>query len=77
MGQLAIGEAPPLHPLPFQDAQGADALLLVTEWAAFTSPNWAKVKELMAAPVLFDGRNLWNPMELRELGFTYSGIGRR
>jgi UDPglucose 6-dehydrogenase len=57
--------------------QGVDALALVTEWHEFRRPDFARVKELMRQPVLFDGRNVWDPAELRAAGFTYYGIGRR
>jgi UDPglucose 6-dehydrogenase len=61
---------------PYEAARGADALVLVTEWKAFRRPDFARLKSLMNAPVLFDGRNIWSPEEVRALGFTYSGIGR-
>jgi UDPglucose 6-dehydrogenase len=57
-------------------AQGADALVLVTEWHEFRRPSFERLKSLMRSPVLFDGRNVWNPTELRAAGFTYYGIGR-
>jgi UDPglucose 6-dehydrogenase len=57
-------------------AQGADALALVTEWHEFRRPSFERLKSLMRSPVLFDGRNVWNPTELRAAGFTYYGIGR-
>jgi len=56
---------------------GADALVLVTEWHEFRRPDFARVKRLLRQPVVFDGRNVWDPDELRQLGFTYHGIGRR
>jgi UDPglucose 6-dehydrogenase len=55
----------------------ADALALVTEWAEFREPDWHKIKKLMRSPVIFDGRNLYNPDQLRGLGFTYLSMGRR
>src|SRR2546421_420465 len=55
----------------------AEALFLVTEWNEFRQPDFARVKQLMANPVVFDGRNIWNPQRLAELGFTYHGVGRR
>ena len=61
----------------YEALEGADALLLVTEWKLFTSPNWGRVLEMLRQPHILDGRNLWNPSELRGLGFTYRGIGRR
>ncbi len=56
--------------------QGADALIIVTEWKAYRSPNWAALKAAMNAPVIFDGRNLYDPVEIKTLGFKYYGIGR-
>lgn len=54
----------------------ADALLLVTEWRTFRLPNWAAVKKLMSNPLLLDGRNIYDPCELKEAGFVYEGIGK-
>lgn len=56
---------------------GADALLIVTEWKAFRSPNFETMKSRLKAPVIFDGRNLYDPAPLREQGFEYYPIGRR
>ena len=55
---------------------GADALLIVTEWNEFREPDFTKMKKTMKQPIIFDGRNLYQPEQLRELGFTYSSIGR-
>lgn len=57
--------------------KGADALVLVTEWHAFRRPDFERIKSLLRQPVVFDGRNIWCPEELGQLGFTYYGIGRR
>ena len=54
----------------------ADALLVVTEWNEFREPDFAKMKRLMRAPVIFDGRNIFDPSQIRGLGFTYQSIGR-
>ncbi len=67
--------------LAFADGQydalaGADALVLVTEWKPFRHPDFARIKQLMRQPVVFDGRNQYEPQQLRELGFEYKGIGR-
>ncbi|WP_101689929.1 UDP-glucose dehydrogenase family protein [Dysgonomonas massiliensis] len=53
----------------------ADAILLVTEWNEFRLPSWSVIKKTMKKPVVFDGRNIYNKNELKELGFDYSGIG--
>ncbi len=55
---------------------GADGLVLVTEWTNYRNPDWAKVKERLHLPNIFDGRNIYNKKELKELGFFYCGIGR-
>lgn len=54
----------------------ADALVLVTEWDEFRRPDWEKMKELMNSPVIFDGRNIFDPTRIRDKGFTYYSIGR-
>jgi UDPglucose 6-dehydrogenase len=55
---------------------GADALVLVTEWNEFREPDFAKMRKLMRAPVIFDGRNLYSKEQMRMHGFTYFSIGR-
>jgi UDPglucose 6-dehydrogenase len=59
----------------YEALKGADAVLLVTEWDEFRKPNWRRVREGMRQPVVFDGRNIYNPHELQKLEFTYFGIG--
>jgi UDPglucose 6-dehydrogenase len=55
---------------------GADALALVTEWKPFRRPDFAALRRLMTAPVIFDGRNQYDPIQVRAAGFQYVGIGR-
>jgi len=55
---------------------GADALAIVTEWNEFREPDFAKMRALLKAPVVFDGRNIYSPEHMRALGFTYFSIGR-
>jgi UDPglucose 6-dehydrogenase len=55
---------------------GAAALLIVTEWNEFRRPDFTRVKKLLTNPVIFDGRNIYDPADLRKLGFTYYSIGR-
>ncbi len=62
---------------PYAAAEGADALMLVTEWNEFRQPDWARLKKAMRGDVLFDGRNAWDAQKARAAGFTYHGIGRR
>jgi UDPglucose 6-dehydrogenase len=56
--------------------KNADALLLITEWHQFRHPDFNKIKSLLKTPVIFDGRNQYDPEHLKEQGFTYYGIGR-
>ncbi len=56
--------------------QGVDALLLLTEWHHFRKPDFQKMKSMMKKPVIFDGRNQYEPEKMKELGFTYFSIGR-
>ena len=60
----------------YEAAQGADALAIVTEWQEFRSPDFDKLKEILKAPVIFDGRNLYDPATLARFGLTYYAIGR-
>src|SRR3989338_2947173 len=55
--------------------KNADALLILTEWNEFRKPSFSKMKGLMKQPIIFDGRNLFNPQELKKQGFYYEGIG--
>ena len=55
---------------------GADALLIVTEWKEFKSPDFEQIKAMLAQPIIFDGRNLYEPALMRALGIEYRGIGR-
>lgn len=61
---------------PEETLENADALVIVTEWRHFASPDFALVKQKLNYPVIFDGRNLYQPEYLAELGFTYYAIGR-
>ncbi len=56
---------------------GADALVIVTEWNEYRNPDFERMKAAMRSPLIFDGRNIYNPQEIRSLGFRYFGIGRR
>ncbi len=70
------GRGVELVPEPYQAAEGADALLLVTEWNEFRQPDLARLKRAMRTPVLLDGRNVWDAAKVRAAGFTYYGVGR-
>jgi UDPglucose 6-dehydrogenase len=69
-GQLALTE----H--QYDALDGVAALALLTEWKPFRYPDFGVVKKRMKQPIIFDGRNLFDPVELRSLGFEYFGIGR-
>ncbi len=73
----SFGDRVSLAPTMYETAQGADALVLVTEWHEFRSPDFRRLKEIMRTPALFDGRNVWPVEEVTRLGFSYRGIGRR
>ena len=62
---------------PYEAVTGADAMALMTEWSEFHLPEFDKMADLMKSKVIFDGRNIYDPAELKRLGFTYYGIGRR
>jgi UDPglucose 6-dehydrogenase len=67
--------------LSFADTQdealkNADALIIVTEWTEFRSPNFTLIKSSLKSPIIFDGRNLYDPKVVRALGFNYYPIGR-
>ena len=61
---------------PYDAVKGADALALVTEWNEFRRPDFARIHALMRTPVVFDGRNIFTPEQMRAAGFTYHAIGR-
>jgi UDPglucose 6-dehydrogenase len=61
---------------PLEALAGTDALIIVTEWKAYRSPNLERLKTLMKSPVIFDGRNLYEPTVMKAAGVAYQGIGR-
>lgn len=80
----ALGEARKMfgdrihyHRVNYDALRGADALLVVTEWNEFRRPDFERMKQLMKHPVIFDGRNIYDPEDMRALGFVYYSIGRR
>jgi UDPglucose 6-dehydrogenase len=62
---------------PYAALEGASALLIATEWPEFRRPNFQRIKELLREPVIFDGRNLYEPEVMAKWGFTYYSIGRK
>jgi hypothetical protein len=78
-GNFAVRKQPGDRASPTKSincANRADALALVTEWHEFGRPSIERLKSLMKSPVVFDGRNVCEPTELRAAGFKYYGIGR-
>ena len=69
---------PDLHLVedPYEAAAGVDALILVTEWNEFRQLDMHRIKNIMRGDVLIDGRNIWKPEQMREMGFRYFGVGR-
>lgn len=65
-----------LHDRNFDACDGADALVILTEWQPYRRPDIERLRSLLKAPVVFDGRNLWSPNRMEEAGFTYISIGR-
>ncbi|MGB8953447.1 MAG: UDP-glucose/GDP-mannose dehydrogenase family protein [Candidatus Aminicenantales bacterium] len=64
-------------PSPYQAAEGANALLIVTEWEEFAKLDLKEVKDTMSNPILIDGRNVFKPEEVRQMGFEYYSVGRK
>ena len=64
------------RPVPAGKVQGADALAICTEWKQFIHPDLAEMRRVMRQPVVFDGRNIYNPARMQAAGFTYYSIGR-
>src|SRR5262245_38527457 len=71
-----FGDRVTYHRVNYEALEGADALLIVTEWNEFRRPDFARMKQLMKQPVIVDGRNLYEPAVMRQNGFTYLPIGR-
>jgi UDPglucose 6-dehydrogenase len=61
---------------PGEALEGADALVVLTEWKAFWSPDFSKIRAALKSPVVFDGRNIYDPVEVEAAGLAYYGIGR-
>ncbi len=78
----SMGQAKPLMPEvtfcddPYAAAEGADALVIVTEWDAFRALDFDRVKSLLKTPVIVDLRNIYRAADLRKRGFTYLSVGR-
>lgn len=72
-----LGDKITYHQTPYDAAQGADAILIATEWPEFRAPDFGKLASVMKGKVIFDGRNLYELRDLKENGFTYISIGRQ
>jgi UDPglucose 6-dehydrogenase len=61
----------------YEALNNAQALAVVTDWNQFRNPDFVRIKKMLKSPVIFDGRNLYSPMLMREMGITYISIGRQ
>jgi UDPglucose 6-dehydrogenase len=75
--RLLFGDRLSYHATNYDALAGADALLILTEWNEFRHPNFQRIREQLKQPVIFDGRNLYDPDLMKALHFTYYSIGRR
>jgi UDPglucose 6-dehydrogenase len=79
---VAMEVARPLLPAvelfddPYKLAKGCDALMVITEWNEFKQLDLDKIKSLLKKPVIYDGRNIYDPKLMKDMGFTYRAIGR-
>lgn len=71
-----FGDKAHFHEDYYSLLKDADALLICTEWQEFREPDFVRIKSLLKRPIIFDGRNLFEPVHMREIGFEYFGIGR-
>ena len=60
----------------YEVLEGADVLAIVTEWKAFRAPDFARIRDTLKDPAVFDGRNLYDPVQVEEAGLAYYGVGR-
>jgi UDPglucose 6-dehydrogenase len=61
---------------PYSMADGCDALMVITEWNEFKQLDLEKIKGLLKSPTIFDGRNIYEPEKMKEIGIKYRGMGR-
>ncbi len=74
--RTALGEGPKYCSGSYHALEGSDALLICTDWNEFRNPDLVRVKRTLKQPIIFDGRNLFNPAQMKELGFKYFSFGR-
>jgi len=72
-----LGNAISLSTDPYDALRDADAMVLMTEWSEFHHPDFGKMAAIMKGKVIFDGRNIYDPKVIADMGFRYYGIGRR
>ena len=75
--QALLGDSVQFCKNPYEALEDADALLIVTEWPQFRTPDFEKMDSLLKNKVIFDGRNLYELSQMKELGYTYYSIGRQ
>ncbi|MEJ2050573.1 MAG: UDP-glucose/GDP-mannose dehydrogenase family protein [Calditrichota bacterium] len=75
--RLEIDKMADLFDDNYETLKNSDGLILVTEWLEYREPDFDKIKSLMRKPVIFDGRNIFQPEKLKKIGFEYFGVGRR
>ena len=71
-----LGDTVALVANAYVACEGADALVLMTDWNEYRSPDWSRVRAALRSPVVVDMRNLWSPTRMRALGFSYDSVGR-
>ncbi len=76
MAKSILGNAVTYHKKNYDALKGADALAVITEWQEFREPDFQRMRALMKTPVVFDGRNIYQPEQMKDLGFTYYSVGR-
>jgi len=72
-----LGNKISYHETPYEAAEGADAIFIATEWPEFRTPDFEKLGSSLKNKVIFDGRNLYDLPQMKELGYTYFSIGRQ
>jgi UDPglucose 6-dehydrogenase len=76
VARTLFGQKVVYAPKSYDALRGAEALAIVTEWHEFREPDFARMRKLMRSPVIFDGRNIYQPQQMKAHGFTYYSIGR-
>jgi UDPglucose 6-dehydrogenase len=74
--QSVLGEQVRFCHNAYETLQDSDALVVLTDWQEFRTPDFEAIRNRLRRPVIFDGRNLYNPAKVREAGFEYHGVGR-